>query len=84
MKVTFEIDIVDEETQLEANRVLKAKDMALALFDIAYNIQKKVEWECEALGSSLDNDPVDGATIFREHIGEVFEKYGINIDDLIQ
>ena len=47
MKVTFEIDIIDDETQMEVNRVLKARDMALALHEIANNIQKKAEWECE-------------------------------------
>jgi hypothetical protein len=82
MKVKFEIDIIDEETQMEANRVLKARDMALALHDIAYNIQKKAEWECESL--EADSDPSDGVYVFRRHVGEVLEKYGINIDDLIQ
>ena len=82
MKVQFEIDIIDDETQMEVNRVLKARDMALALHDIANNIQKKAEWECESL--EADSDPSDGVYIMRRHIGEVLEKYGINIDDLIE
>ena len=80
MKVTFEIDIIDDETQLEANRVLKARDMALALHEIANNIQKKAEWECESL--EADSDPSDGVYIMRRKIGEVLDKYGIIIDDL--
>ena len=82
MKVQFEIDIIDDETQMEVNRILKARDMALALHDIANNIQKKAEWECESL--EADSDPSDGVYIMRRHIGEVLEKYGINIDDLIE
>jgi hypothetical protein len=82
MKVQFEIDIIDDETQMEVNRVLKARDMALALHDIANNIQKKAEWECESL--EADSDPSDGVYIMRRYIGEVLEKYGINIDDLIE
>jgi len=82
MKVQFEIDIIDDETQMEVNRVLKSRDMALALHEIAYNIQKKAEWECESL--EADSDPTDGVYVMRRHIGEVLEKYGINIDDLIQ
>ena len=82
MKVQFEIDIIDDETQMEVNRVLKARDMALALHDIANNIQKKAEWECESL--EADSDPSDGVYIMQRKIGEVLEKYGINIDDLIE
>ena len=82
MKVQFEIDIIDDETQMEANRVLKARDMALALHDIANNIQKLAEWECESL--EADSDPSDGVYIMRRKIGEVLEKYGIVIDDLIE
>lgn len=82
MEVIFKIDIIDEDSQLEANRLLKAKDMALALHDIANNIQKRAEWECESL--EADSDPSDGVYIMRRKIGEVLEKYGIVIDDLIQ
>jgi hypothetical protein len=82
MKVQFEIDIIDDETQMEVNRVLKARDMALALHDIAYNIQKKAEWECESL--EADSDPSDGVYIMGRHIREILENYGIIIDDLIQ
>ena len=82
MKVQFEIDIIDDETQMEVNRVLKARDMALALHEIANNIQKKAEWECESL--EADSDPSDGVYIMRRYIGEVLEKYGIIIDDLTQ
>ena len=82
MKVQFEIDIIDDETQMEVNRVLKARDMALALHEIANNIQKKAEWECESL--EADSDPSDGVYIMRRKIGEVLDKYGIIIDDLTQ
>jgi hypothetical protein len=82
MEVIFKIDIIDEDSQLEANRLLKAKDMALALHDIANNIQKRAEWECESL--EADSDPSDGVYIMRRKIGEVLEKYGIVIDDLVQ
>jgi hypothetical protein len=82
MKVQFEIDVIDDETQLEVNRILKARDMALALHEIANNIQKKAEWECESL--EADSDPSDGVYIMRRYIGEVLEKYGIIIDDLTQ
>jgi hypothetical protein len=82
MEVIFKIDIIDEDSQLEANRLLKAKDMALALHDIANNIQKRAEWECESL--EADSDPSDGVYIMARKINEVLQKYGIVIDDLVQ
>ena len=82
MEVIFKIDIIDEDSQMEANRLLKAKDMALALHDIANNIQKRAEWECESL--EADSDPSDGVYVMTRKINEVLIKYGINIDDLIQ
>lgn len=82
MEVVFKINIVDDETQMEANRLLKARDMALALHDIAHNIQKRAEWECESL--EADSDPEDGVYIMQRKINEVLQKYGIEIDDLVQ
>ena len=82
MKITFEVDVIDEESRMEVARLLKARDMALALHDIANNISKKAEWECESL--EADSDPSDGVYVMSRKIGEVLEKYGIVIDDLIQ
>lgn len=82
MEVVFKINIIDDETQMEANRLLKARDMALALHDIAHNIQKRAEWECESL--EADSDPEDGVYIMQRKINEVLQKYGIEIDDLVQ
>jgi hypothetical protein len=82
MKVQFEIDIIDNETQMEANRLLKATDMASALNEIANNLRKKAEWECESL--EVDSDPEDGVYVFSRLIQETLNKYGIIIDDLIQ
>lgn len=82
MEVIFKIDVIDEDSQLEANRLLKAKDMALALHDIANNIQKRAEWECESL--EADSDPSDGVYVMSRKINEVLQKYGIVIDDLVQ
>jgi hypothetical protein len=82
MKVQFEIDIIDNETQMEANRLLKATDMASALNEIANNLRKKAEWECESL--DVDSAPEEGVYVFSRLIQETLNKYGIIIDDLIQ
>lgn len=82
MKIQFEIEITDEYSQMEANRLLKAKDMASALNEIANNLRKKAEWECESL--EADSDPEDGVYVFSRLVHETLNKYGIIIDDLIQ
>ncbi len=82
MKIHIEIDIIDDDTRMEANRLLKAKDMASALHEIANNLRKKAEWECESL--EADSDAEDGVYVFSRLVHETLSKYGINIDDLIQ
>ena len=82
MKIQFEIEITYEDSQMEANRLLKAKDMASALNEIANNLRKKAEWECESL--EADSDPEDGVYVFSRLVHETLNKYGIIIDDLIQ
>jgi hypothetical protein len=51
--------------------------MALALWEIAYNLRKKVEWEVE---SRLDSpDPLD---VVFEHISQVIEDNNIDISKI--
>ena len=63
MKVTFE----SEDTK-EINRLAKSVDMACALFEIKYNLFRKVE---------LDID-------IAEEINRILEDNGINLDELLQ
>jgi len=81
MKVTLELDIKSEEEEMQLRRILKATDMASVLFEIMYNLEKKARWECESL--EADGDPSDGVYVYRRLIGELLDKRGINIDDLI-
>jgi hypothetical protein len=63
MKVTFE----SEDTK-EINRLAKSLDMALALFEIKYNLFRKIEHNTE----------------IAEEIYEILEDNGINLNDLIE
>jgi len=81
MKITIEFNIDDPEDDKLLKRMLKATDMASVIHEIIYNVQKKAEWECESL--EADSDPSDGVYIFRRLIGELLDKRGIHIDDLI-
>jgi hypothetical protein len=63
MKVTFE----SEDTK-EINRLAKSLDMACALFELKYNLFRRVE---------LDID-------IAEEINRIFEDHNINLDELIE
>lgn len=82
MKVTLEFNIENEDDDMQLRRMLKATDMASALFEIMTNLQKKAEWECESL--EADSDPTDGVYVLRRLIGEELDKRGLYIDDLIR
>jgi hypothetical protein len=82
MKVTIELDIKNEDEEMQLRRMLKATDLASVLHEIMYNIEKKARWECESL--EADSDPSDGVYVYRRLIGELLDKRGIIIDDLIE
>jgi hypothetical protein len=65
MKVTFE----SEDTK-EINRLAKSLDMACALFEIKYNLFRRIE----------SNSNMDIA--FEIHV--ILEDNGINLNDLIE
>jgi len=78
----------DSDDMMEFHRVSQATDMALALWQIAYNLRKKVEWEIDARGvQNIENgtdeyiDPVD---IMMENINSILEEHNINVDKLMR
>lgn len=81
MKVTFELEVNNTDAEMQLRRMLKATDMASVLFEIIYNLEKKANVECESL--EADSDPSDGVYVFRRLIGELLNRRGIIIDDLI-
>ena len=81
MKVTFELEVNNTDAEMQLRRMLKATDMASVLFEIIYNLEKKANAECESL--EADSDPSDGVYVFRRLIGELLDRRGIIIDDLI-
>jgi len=74
MKAQLTFDFDNQEDEHRHYQCVRSQDMALALWDIAHNLRKKVEWEVE---SRLDSpDPLD---IVFKHIADTIEKRGINI-----
>lgn len=81
-KAKLEFDLNDPEDRMHHMRCAKSTDMACVIFEITTNLRKKCENICGSM--EADSDQYDGVyTVFRE-IGELMDKYNINIDDLIE
>ncbi len=83
-KATLEFDLTDFDDRIEHMRAVKSLDMAIALFDIIYNLHKDVERTVEAKEMrEEDCTPYDVVELYREKISDIINSRSINIDDLI-
>ena len=69
--------IIQTKDNKEAMRLFKSTDMALALWEICYNLRKKCIGECDI------EDQEIGVGIVFDNIFEIISERNINIDDLI-
>ena len=76
MKATLEFNLPEE--QKEHLRCIKSLDMAIVLFDIQYNLRKKLIKESTPSGYE------QGVLDIIYTITELMEEQGINIDELIE
>lgn len=76
-KAALEFDLGDYEQEMAFKRAVQSTNLALALWDISH-----IPREYEKSTTGLDADATDD--FYRERIFGVFEKYGINLDDLIE
>lgn len=80
MKAILEFDLSDSDDAMSHMRCVKSEDMALAIFQITSNTKKSIQWEVRDKNMS-PNEAVD---LVYERIGEILNKYAIDIDDLIR
>ena len=81
MKAILEFNLDDHDDRLAHMRCVKALDMSLALWEIKYNLKRKLE------NSFLDEEKDDMYfkaldTIFDKICDEINDR-GINLDDLV-
>ena len=64
----------------------KADDMAAALWEITHNLRKRMECFYDAMSKEEYDKlrPMDGVEDIMERIITIFDKGGINIDDLTE
>lgn len=75
--ITYEINIEEADDIALQLRLAKVNQMAMALFQIRYNLRKKLEWIEE---SKPDADIIQA---FSEHLTIIFDELGITEDLLI-
>jgi len=84
MKAKLIFDVPEERKAFMA--AAKATDMAIALWDIVYNLGKEVSRHYDGMKDEEYDQltPMDGVQLYRERISEVLDENGINIDDYIE
>lgn len=78
-KATLEFDLNDPDDVMAHLRAVKALDMGLILWEIAYNTKK-------SLLNQVEFDKLDGYDViekFYEKFWEEMNEKGINLDELI-
>jgi hypothetical protein len=74
MKAKLEFNLDNEDDQLEYIRCIKARDMALAIWDIEQLLRKWMKEDSEDI--LLVGDATDAISL-------IIESYNINLDELI-
>lgn len=78
-KAIIEYNLSDFDDNMAHLRAVKSSDMVIVLWEIVYNMKKKVKAQIE--DESLDGH--DALDKIYEHIIECMSEHGIKIDELI-
>ena len=79
-KAIMEFDLNDPDDQMAHLRAIKSLDMALVLWEMAYNAKKRIQYQIE--GSNIEN-PYEAVDKVFEKLWEELNEHGINLDELI-
>jgi len=84
MKAKLIFDVPEEHKAFMA--AAKAGDMASALWEITYNLRKRMEWFYDAMPEEEYNKlrPIDGVEKIMDEIMDILNREGINVDDLTE
>ena len=74
-------DITDSDEAMAFMRCVKSTEMAMCLWEIKYNIKKKLQYQLD--GKDAPDTSYDALDDFFEKINEIFEEHNINMDELI-
>jgi hypothetical protein len=83
-KAKLEFDLSDFDDKMEFERCTKSTDMSLVLFEMVYNVKKKLYYEFEEREEKGEEPTVyDGINSVFEKLNEQLSERGIDIDRLI-
>lgn len=78
-KAILEYDLNDPDDQMAHLRAVKSLDMALVLWEMAYNVKKRIQSQAE----TENLDAYDAVDRVFEKLWEELNEHGIKLDDLI-
>ena len=81
MKAILEFDFENDDDRKAHLRCMMAIDMAIVLWELNTNLEKKCKHIAEC--QEADSDVHDGVYIVFEQIRELLNEYGIDTDTLI-
>lgn len=84
-KAILEFDLNDSDDRMAHLRAVKSTDLALVIWELEYNLRKRLERELEA--KEYKNEEVnnyDVIDICMENVIKTIRDHTIDIDDLIQ
>ena len=82
MKAILEFDLDNPDDVISHKRCVKALDMACILFEIQYNLKKKLTHKFESQPTRYT--VFDGVDETFEIINNLFEEYNINLEEIIE
>ena len=85
MRATLEFDLNDVDDKMAHLRCIKASDMALVLWEIQMNLNKKIEREIEiSIDKELPLTPYDGKDLVLDAIRTLLNEHGLSdVSELI-
>jgi hypothetical protein len=78
-KAIIEFDLNEPDDVMAHKRAAKSLDMASALWDIAHNTKKSIEWSLE----NKDLNKYEVLDLVYDRINEILYTHNIKLDDLI-
>jgi hypothetical protein len=83
-KAKLEFDLTDFDDKMEFERCNKSTDMSLVIFEMVYNMKKRLYYEFEEREEKGEELTVyDGIDSVFEKLSEQLSERGIDIDKLI-
>jgi hypothetical protein len=79
-KAILEYDLNDPDDNMAHLRAVKSLDMALVLWEMAYNAKKSLQYDIE--GKKIE-DPYEALDLAFEKLWEELNERGINLDHLV-